>query len=178
MRREEKPTRCYWMVYCTCNLLNMFRALNVPIIGSSRLHVYLCYYRIWCVMPWLLVVGGQVQGSMHSLLSCTWPRQYTPYAVITQVQSRAPDDGHIKCPKHVEQITSAINHSAASSWFFFSTHTQRCKDKHTSNFYLCQDIGICKFKYVQRLACKHSPRFVSYPDMTSVWPPWFERKKN
>jgi len=27
-----------------------------------------------------------------------------------------------KCPKQVEQIISAINHSVASSWFFFSTH--------------------------------------------------------
>ena len=26
-----------------------------------------------------------------------------------------------KCPKHVEQIISAISHSVASSWFFFST---------------------------------------------------------
>jgi len=25
--QRRKPTRCYWMVYCTCNLLNMFRAL-------------------------------------------------------------------------------------------------------------------------------------------------------
>jgi len=33
----------------------------MPIIRSSRL--YFCYYRIWCVMPWLLVVGGQVQDS-------------------------------------------------------------------------------------------------------------------
>ena len=32
-----------------------------PIIRSWRL--YLCYYRIWCGMPCLLVVGGQVQGS-------------------------------------------------------------------------------------------------------------------
>ena len=38
-----------------------------------------------------------------------------------------------KCPKHVEHIISAINHSVASSWFFFSTHMQRCMDRHTSN---------------------------------------------
>jgi len=25
MRREEKTTRCDWMVYCTYNMLNMFR---------------------------------------------------------------------------------------------------------------------------------------------------------
>jgi len=87
----------------------------MPIIGSSRL--YLCYYRMWCVMPWLLVVSGQVQGSRlcvldericelpssrtHSLLPCTWPSWWWAY----------------KCPKHVEQITNAINHSVASIWF-------------------------------------------------------------
>jgi hypothetical protein len=30
----------------------------MPIIRSSRL--YLCY-SMWCVVPWVLVVGGQVQ---------------------------------------------------------------------------------------------------------------------
>jgi len=44
-------------------------------------------------------------------------QHYTPYAAITQVQSRAPDDGAYKCPKHVEQIISATKHSVASSWF-------------------------------------------------------------
>jgi len=29
--------------------------IHMPIIRSSRL--YLCYFRIWCVMPWLLVFG-------------------------------------------------------------------------------------------------------------------------
>ena len=33
----------------------------MPIIRSSRLYVR--YYRLWCAIPWLLVVGGQVQGS-------------------------------------------------------------------------------------------------------------------
>ena len=33
----------------------------MPIIRSSRL--YVCYYRLWCAMPWLLVVGGQVKDS-------------------------------------------------------------------------------------------------------------------
>jgi len=32
----------------------------MPIIWSSRL--YLCCCRMWCVVLWLLVVGGQVQG--------------------------------------------------------------------------------------------------------------------
>ena len=30
----------------------------------------------------------------------------------------------IKCPKHVEHIISAINHSEASSWVSFSTHSR------------------------------------------------------
>ena len=57
---------------------------------GSRLH--LCYYCIWCVMPWLLVLGGQVQDSN------SWWWAY-------------------KCPKHVEQIIGAVKHSVAASWF-------------------------------------------------------------
>ena len=38
-----------------------FSGTSMPIIRSSRL--YVCYYRLWCAMPSLLVVGGQVQGS-------------------------------------------------------------------------------------------------------------------
>ena len=49
-------------------LLHLYYAQHVsgtymPIIRSSRL--YLCYYRIWCVMPRLLVVGGQVHSSSN-----------------------------------------------------------------------------------------------------------------
>jgi len=51
------------MLYCTYNMLSMFRALLCP---SSGARDYVCYYRLWCVMPWLLVVG-QVQGSHHFL---------------------------------------------------------------------------------------------------------------
>ena len=49
--------------------------------------------------------------------------------------SNIPHSGRIaqKCPKHVEHIISAINHSVASSWFFLFTHMQRSTDKHTSN---------------------------------------------
>ena len=34
MRREEKPTRCHWMLYCTFDMLNMFRALLCPLSGA------------------------------------------------------------------------------------------------------------------------------------------------
>ena len=75
----------------------------MPIFRNSR--QYLCYYRTWCVMTWLLVVGGQVQGS--------------------------PAPAY-KFPKHVQQIKMSINYTVASSCFF-SKITQGCSDKHTSN---------------------------------------------
>jgi len=39
MRREEKPTRCHWMLYCTYNMRNMFQALPYP---SSGARDYMC----------------------------------------------------------------------------------------------------------------------------------------
>ena len=51
MRRQEKPTKCHWMFYCTYNMLNMFRALLCP---SSGARDYMCVI-VWSV--WLLVVG-------------------------------------------------------------------------------------------------------------------------
>jgi len=110
----------------------------MPIIRSSRL--YLCYYRIWCLTPWLPVVGGQVQGSRL----CVWdegrcsssfphPRRI---ACCPAPDHRPPATKALHticgnntsivssswwwaytCEKHVEQIISAINHSVASSWF-------------------------------------------------------------
>ena len=73
----------------------------------------------------------------HSLLPCSWPPTTSNQAHITTGGSNT----HIvpsswwwayKCLKHVEHIISAINHSVVSSWFSFSTHMQRCTDKHTS----------------------------------------------
>jgi len=55
--------------------------ISMPVIRSSRL--YVCCYRLWRVMPWLLVVGGQVQGSRLCVRDegcCTvaQPRHRTP----------------------------------------------------------------------------------------------------
>jgi len=114
----------------------------MPIIRSSRF--YLCYYRIWCVMPWLLV-GGQVQGSRlcvrdegtcsssiphpGRIACCPAPdnRQPETKALHTIVEHTICGNNTsivsiswwwaYKCLKHVEQITSAINHTVATSWF-------------------------------------------------------------
>jgi hypothetical protein len=53
--REEKPTRCHWMVCCTYNMLNMFRAL---LCHSSGARDYMCVitaYGARCLGCWLLV---------------------------------------------------------------------------------------------------------------------------
>jgi len=110
----------------------------MPIIRSSKL--YLCYCRIWCVMPWLLVVGGQVQGSRPCvwdggncsssfphpgrIACCPAPDRRPPTTKAlhticgnnTSVVS-SPWWWAYKCPKHIEQIISAIKYSVASSWF-------------------------------------------------------------
>ena len=96
----------------------------MPIIRS--LGLYLCYYCIRCVTPWLLVAGGQKQGSRLCI------RDERPHPKCIAATSNKAS--HIicgnntsivscswwwacKCPKYVEQIISAINHSVASSWF-------------------------------------------------------------
>ena len=48
------------MVYCTYNMLNMFRHFYAHYQELETICV--CYYRIWCAVPWLLVVEGQVQS--------------------------------------------------------------------------------------------------------------------
>ena len=60
LRREEKPTRCHLMVYCTYDTLNMFRALLCP---SSGARDYM-YYRLWCAVLgyWLSGVRCRAAG--------------------------------------------------------------------------------------------------------------------
>jgi len=56
MRREEKPA-----MPSGRGMLLDCDSTSMSIIRSSRL--YVCYYSLWYAMPWLLVVGRQVQGS-------------------------------------------------------------------------------------------------------------------
>jgi len=44
-------------------MLNMFRAHLCP---SSGARYFVFYYRLWCAMTWLLVVGGQVQAAGYA----------------------------------------------------------------------------------------------------------------
>ena len=178
MRRKEKPTRCHWMVYCTYNMINMFRALLCP---SSGARDYMCVITAYGVQS--LVAGCRGSGAgqqavnpgrrmlhdgvvqhpsfwTHSLLPCTWHPTTNNKALHT-IDS---NNTHIissslwwaqECPKHVEHIISAIKHSVTSSWFFFSTHMQRCTDKHTSRrnsmFTVRWEFFFFSFGYVFRI---------------------------
>jgi len=142
----------------------------MPIIRSWRL--YLCCYRIWCAIAWLLVVGGQVQGSRlcirdegscsSSFPHCRPPATKALHTICGNNTSIVSSSWWwaYKCPKQVEQIISAINHSVASSWF-----SSLCiyNDART-NIY---QIDIIQFYYVWRLQIpsnllKYSGNYVTY----------------
>ena len=150
-RKEEKPTRCHRTLYCTYDTLNMRRVLLCPSSGAWDYMCVITAYGVQC-----LVAGcrGSVAGQQavrpgrgilqhpsawtHTLLSYTWPPTTSNQALHTT----GGNNTHIissswwwawKFPTHVKGIISAIKHSVISSWFFFSTHMQRCTDKHTSS---------------------------------------------
>jgi len=50
MRREEKPTRCHWMVYCTYDMLNMFQALLCPSSGARDYMCVITAFGVQCLV--------------------------------------------------------------------------------------------------------------------------------
>jgi hypothetical protein len=135
------------------NTLNMFRALLCP---SSRARDYVCVIAAYGVQCSVAGVRCRAAGYASrnrdvarlsratSLFLDTQPAalHLTPTTSNQELHTIGGNNTHIvlsswwwaqKCPKHVEHIISAINHSVASSWFFVSTHMQRCTDKHTSS---------------------------------------------
>jgi hypothetical protein len=141
------------MAYCTYNRLNMFPALLCPSSGARN---SVCYYRLWCAVLgcWLLEVRYRAAGYVLGLRDVAWlelsniphPERIAgcPASDLQQPATKAShtigaNNTHIvlsswrwtlKCPKHVEHAISVINHSVASSWFFFSTHEQN-NDYHS-----------------------------------------------
>ena len=58
-RKENQLVATKWFIaLITCS--TCFGPLYAH---HQELVTIVCYYRIWCVMPWLLVVGGQEQGN-------------------------------------------------------------------------------------------------------------------
>jgi len=48
MRTEEKPTRCHCMLYCTYDMLNIFRALPCPSSGALDYMCVIAAYGVQC----------------------------------------------------------------------------------------------------------------------------------
>ena len=58
MRREEKPTICRCMFYCTYDMLNMFRGLLCPSPGALDYMCVIAAYGVQC-----LVAGCRGSGA-------------------------------------------------------------------------------------------------------------------
>jgi len=55
---KKKPTRCHWMVYCTYDMLNMFRALLCPSPGARDYMYVITAHGVQC-----LVAGCRGSGA-------------------------------------------------------------------------------------------------------------------
>ena len=62
MRREEKPTRCHWKVYCIHNMLSMFRRLLCPSSGARDYMCVITTYGVQCLGCLLLEVRCRAAG--------------------------------------------------------------------------------------------------------------------
>ena len=62
MCREEKPTRCHRMVYCTYNMLNMFRVLLCASSGARDYMRVITAYGVQCLGCWLSEVRYRTAG--------------------------------------------------------------------------------------------------------------------
>ena len=79
VRREEKPTRCHWMFYCTYSMLNMFRA---PLYPSSGARDYMCVitaYGVPCLGCWCSEVRCRTAGYASGMKNVAWLEQYPSF---------------------------------------------------------------------------------------------------
>ena len=89
------------------NQLDATECFIVPITCSTCLG-HLCAHHqeletLLVLLPHMvcnaLVAGGRLLGAEQQQL-----RHYTPHAAITQVESQAPDDGHISAPNMLSRL--------------------------------------------------------------------------
>ena len=131
------------MLYCTYDTLNMFRALLCPSSGGRD---YRCItaYGVLCLVAGCRRSGAGTRLYVQEEGCCTTescniplpgriaccPAPDPPTTSNQALHTTGGSNTHTvssswwwtqKCPKHVQHIISAINHSVASSWFFFST---------------------------------------------------------
>ena len=86
----------------------------MPIIRSSRL--YLCYCRIWCVMPWLLVVGCYKQSSRLCVRdegdcrSLPQPGRIACCCACNRLSHNLPHPGRIACCSACNRLSHNLPH--------------------------------------------------------------------
>jgi hypothetical protein len=59
---RRKPTRCHCMLYCTYNMLNMFRAILCPSSGARDHMCVITAYGVQCLGCWLSGVRCRAAG--------------------------------------------------------------------------------------------------------------------
>ena len=62
LRREERTTRCHWMLYCTYDMLNMFRAPLCPSSGALDYMCVIATYGVQCLVAGCRGSGAGKQG--------------------------------------------------------------------------------------------------------------------
>ena len=82
--REKKPARCHWMVYCTYNMLNIFRALLCPSSGARDYMCVMTAYGVRCLAYWLLGIRCRAAGYAFGMRDVAWAT-----SLITNTQPTA-----------------------------------------------------------------------------------------
>jgi hypothetical protein len=140
-----------------CTLLHLYAqnvsGTSMPIIRSSRLHVCIC--RLWCAVLgcWLSEVRFRADWCASrkravSRSATTLFLDAHPATLHLTPDNQQPSTAHHRRKIHtysLELLMMSIEmpeicwayhkcnkvHSVISRWFFFSTHMQRCTDRHT-----------------------------------------------
>ena len=109
----------------------MFRALICPSSGARHYTSVITAYGVWCLGCWWSAVRSRAAGYasgmreiVRRIACCSAPNSRPPatkasHTICGNNRSIVSSSWWwaYKCPKHVEQITSAIKHSVASCCF-------------------------------------------------------------
>jgi len=108
-----KPTRYYWMIQCTCNLLNIFRAIICPSSGARDYICVIASYGVQCSKD------ENIQFVFASVMyvPCFWEIYYCVSLPMRRAECVKCFEGIWCSCWWTAQIISAINPSVVSSWF-------------------------------------------------------------
>jgi hypothetical protein len=118
-RREEKPTRCHWMVYCTYNMLNMFRPLLCPSSGARDYMWVITACGVWCLGCWLLEVRCRAAGYAFGIRDVARLRQQSSNIPHPErIAGCLRPDLQQPATKASHTIGGSNTHIVSSSWWW------------------------------------------------------------